>query len=128
MDPVIVAVIGIAGMLALIALHVPIGIAMATAGFFGVWLLLDLEPAIKMFATAPTSWISSSLTLLRVLVKTRRGTWERSGFSRRRRQKSRPSEPSMSKLATTTSGAAFSAISSASSACSAIWTSTPLSL
>ena len=41
-------------MLALIALHVPIGIAMATAGFFGVWLLLDLEPAIKMFATAPT--------------------------------------------------------------------------
>jgi len=54
MDPVIIAVIGIAGMLALIALHVPIGIAMATAGFFGVWLLLDLEPAIKMFATAPT--------------------------------------------------------------------------
>ncbi len=54
MDPVIIAVIGIAGMLALIALHVPIGIAMATAGFFGVLLLLDLEPAIKMFATAPT--------------------------------------------------------------------------
>ena len=54
MDPVIIAVIGIAGMLLLIALHVPIGIAMATAGFFGVWLLLDLEPAIKMFATAPT--------------------------------------------------------------------------
>ena len=54
MDPVIIAVIGIAGMLLLIALHVPIGIAMATAGFFGVWLLLDLEPAIKMFATTPT--------------------------------------------------------------------------
>ena len=54
MDPVIIAVIGIAGMLLLIALHVPIGIAMATASFFGVWLLLDLEPAIKMFATTPT--------------------------------------------------------------------------
>ena len=78
----------------------------------------------SMFPIAPTSSISSSLTLLRVLVKTRRGTWEKSGFSRRRRQKSKPSEFSMSRLATTMSGGAFSAISRAASASSAICIST----
>ena len=54
MDPLSIAIIGICVMLSLIALHVPIGIAMAVAGFGGVWALIGLDPAIKMFATAPT--------------------------------------------------------------------------
>lgn len=54
MDPILIAILGISGMLVLIALHVPIGIAMAVAGFFGVWSLLGLDPTVKMFATAPT--------------------------------------------------------------------------
>ena len=54
MDPLIIAIVGICGMLSLIALHVPIGIAMAVAGFGGVWTLIGMDPAIKMFATAPT--------------------------------------------------------------------------
>jgi tripartite ATP-independent transporter DctM subunit len=42
----------------LIALHVPIGIAMAVTGFGGVWILSGLEPAVKMFATAPTQTLT----------------------------------------------------------------------
>jgi C4-dicarboxylate transporter, DctM subunit len=54
MDPLIIAIIGILAMLSMILLHVPIGIAMAVAGFGGVATLIGLDPAIKMFATAPT--------------------------------------------------------------------------
>ena len=54
MDPTLIAISGIVGMLALILLHVPIGIAMAISGFVGVATLIGLDPAIKMFATAPT--------------------------------------------------------------------------
>ena len=54
MDTMVIAVTGIVVMLSLILLHVPIGIAMAVAGFGGVSVLIGLDPAIKMFATAPT--------------------------------------------------------------------------
>ena len=54
MEPVSIAIIGICGMLCLISLHVPIGIAMAVAGFGGVWALIGLDPSFRMFATAPT--------------------------------------------------------------------------
>ncbi len=50
----IIAIVGILGMLGMILLHVPIGIAMAVAGFGGVWAIIGLDPAIKLFATAPT--------------------------------------------------------------------------
>ena len=59
MDPVLLSIIGIAGMLVLIALHVPIGIAMAVAGFAGVYAMLGFEPAVKMFATAPTQTLTT---------------------------------------------------------------------
>jgi tripartite ATP-independent transporter DctM subunit len=61
MDPISLATIGVAIMLALIALHVPIGIAMAAVGFGGVWLLLGFDPAVKMFATAPTQVTTQEL-------------------------------------------------------------------
>ena len=54
MDPILLAIIGIVGMFLLIGLHVPIGIAMGIAGFFGVWAMLGLAPAAALFATAPT--------------------------------------------------------------------------
>ncbi len=49
-----IALLGIAGMLTLIMLHVPIGIAMAVAGFGGVLMILGFQPTVRMFATAPT--------------------------------------------------------------------------
>ena len=39
-DPFLLASIGILGMLALITLHIPIGVAMGIAGFIGVGFLL----------------------------------------------------------------------------------------
>jgi tripartite ATP-independent transporter DctM subunit len=55
MDPFLLSILGVAGMFVLIALHVPIGIAMALAGFAGVWALLSLEPALSLFSTVPNS-------------------------------------------------------------------------
>ena len=60
MDPIVIAIVGIACMLALIALHVPIGIAMAIAGFGGVWLMTGFDPAVKMFATGPTQMLTTT--------------------------------------------------------------------
>lgn len=59
-DSLLVAGIGIAGMLALIALHIPIGVAMAIAGFVGVGVLLDWGPALTLFGTETTAHIASS--------------------------------------------------------------------
>jgi tripartite ATP-independent transporter DctM subunit len=58
MDPITLSFVGLAIMLALIAMHVPIGIAMAVVGFGGVWFMIGLEPAVKMFATAPTQTLT----------------------------------------------------------------------
>ncbi len=54
MDQLVIALVGIAAMLALIMLHVPIGIAMAIAGFGGVLMILGFDPTVKLFATMPT--------------------------------------------------------------------------
>ncbi len=54
MDPNLLAILGMVGMFAMIALHVPIGIAMALAGSAGLWILVGPEPAVKIFATVPT--------------------------------------------------------------------------
>ena len=54
MDQLTIALLGIAGMLGLIMLHVPIGIAMAVAGFAGVLMLLGFDPTVTLFATMPT--------------------------------------------------------------------------
>jgi len=59
MDPILLAIIGIIGMFFLIGFHVPIGIAMGIAGFFGVWAMLGLAPAASLFATAPTQVLTT---------------------------------------------------------------------
>ena len=59
MDPITLSSVGLAIMLVLIALHVPIGISMAIIGFGGVWMLLGFDPAVKMFATAPTQVLTT---------------------------------------------------------------------
>ena len=59
-DPFLLASIGILGMLALITLHIPIGVAMGIAGFIGVGFLLGWAPAITLFGTEASSHIASS--------------------------------------------------------------------
>jgi len=58
MDPITLSFVGLAIMMVLIAMHVPIGIAMAVVGFGGVWVMVGFEPAAKMFATAPTQTLT----------------------------------------------------------------------
>ena len=46
-------------MFLLIGFHVPIGVAMGIAGFFGVWAMLGQAPAASLFATAPTQVLTT---------------------------------------------------------------------
>jgi len=48
MDPILIAVLGIALLFVLIALHVPIGVAMGLAGVTGFAMLARLEPALAI--------------------------------------------------------------------------------
>ena len=59
-DALLVAGIGIVGMLILIAIHIPIGVAMSIAGFVGVGILLGWAPAITLFGTETTAHLSST--------------------------------------------------------------------
>lgn len=60
MDPILIGVLAFAGMSVLIALHVPIGIAMALAGVVGFYVLTgNLTAAISMFGSETASAISS---------------------------------------------------------------------
>ena len=59
MDPIVLATLGIGAMFVLIALHVPIGVAMGLTGFVCVGLMLGWGPAISLFRTEPTGVVSS---------------------------------------------------------------------
>jgi tripartite ATP-independent transporter DctM subunit len=59
MDPITLGLLGMGGIFVLIALHVPIGIAMGLAGLVGVGSLIGWEPAISLFGTEPSDKISS---------------------------------------------------------------------
>ena len=59
MDNMTIGIIGMAGILGLIALHVPIGIAMAVAGFLSVAGILGWGPAISLLGTEPTSALAN---------------------------------------------------------------------
>ena len=59
MEPVTVGLIGLAGMFLLIALHVPIGIAMAFAGVAGVAWLVGFSPAMALFSIEAASAIAN---------------------------------------------------------------------
>ncbi len=59
MDPILLAALGIGGMFVLILLQIPIGVAMAVAGFVGFGFLGGFGPAISLFATEPVGVLSS---------------------------------------------------------------------
>lgn len=59
MEPPVIGGLVVAGMFVLIALHVPIGVAMAIAGFIGTGLIIGFEPAISLFGIEPSSAIAS---------------------------------------------------------------------
>ena len=60
MDPILIASLGMVGMFALILLHIPIGIAMAVAGFVGFGVLSGFGPAASLFATEPVGVIDKN--------------------------------------------------------------------
>jgi C4-dicarboxylate transporter, DctM subunit len=60
MDPVLTGLIGLAAMFVLIALQVPIGIAMGTVGVVGCGLMIGWGPALSLVGTEPSSAISST--------------------------------------------------------------------
>jgi len=59
MDPLFTGLIGLAAMFSLIALHVPIGIAMGVVGVVGCALIIGWGPALSLVGTEPSSAISS---------------------------------------------------------------------
>ena len=60
MDPILIALLGLIGMFALIALHIPIGVAMAISGAVGFGYLTGWRPAVSLFATEPVSIFAST--------------------------------------------------------------------
>jgi C4-dicarboxylate transporter, DctM subunit len=62
MDPVAIAALGLAGMFALIFLHVPLGVAMGVAGVLGFGMLAGFAPALTLLASE-TATLFSSLDL-----------------------------------------------------------------
>ncbi len=58
MDPLVLGLLGIAGMFVLIALHVPIGVAMGLAGFVCVGIMLGWGPAVALFGIEPSGIVS----------------------------------------------------------------------
>jgi tripartite ATP-independent transporter DctM subunit len=59
MDPLLIALLGTIGMFALIALHIPIGVAMAIAGFVGFGFLGGWKPAVSLLGSGPVSVFSN---------------------------------------------------------------------
>jgi C4-dicarboxylate transporter DctM subunit len=54
-DPLVIGTLGMAGMFLLIALHVPIGAAMAIAGFLAFAAIAGFGPAVTLFGTETAS-------------------------------------------------------------------------
>ena len=59
MDPISTGLLGLAAMFLLIALHVPIGIAMGTVGVVGCAMIIGWGPALSLAGTEPSEAISS---------------------------------------------------------------------
>src|SRR5690606_14971687 len=59
MDPITVAVLGLAGMFVLIFLHVPLGVAMGVAGVVGFGVLAGFGPALTLLASETANQFSS---------------------------------------------------------------------
>ena len=59
MDPIYIGLIGFAALFALIALHVPLGVAMGMTGLAGIWTLLGPGPALHMAASVPSDALTN---------------------------------------------------------------------
>ena len=59
MDPILLAILGIAAMFLLILLHVPLGVAMGLSGIVGFAILGGLMPALSLLASETASTFSS---------------------------------------------------------------------
>jgi tripartite ATP-independent transporter DctM subunit len=59
MDSLFTGLLGLGLMFALIALHVPIGVAMGVAGLVGCSFIIGWEPALSLLSTEPSSALSS---------------------------------------------------------------------
>ena len=59
MDPIWMAIVGIALMFLLIILQVPVGVSMAAVGVLGFAMLTDLAPALSLLGTESSSAISN---------------------------------------------------------------------
>lgn len=59
MDPVALALVGLAGMFVLILLHVPLGVAMGVAGIVGFGLHSGMAPALSLLASETAGAFSS---------------------------------------------------------------------
>jgi tripartite ATP-independent transporter DctM subunit len=59
MDPLVIALLATIGMFVLIALHIPIGVAMALAGVVGFACLSGWPPALALLASGPVSVLSN---------------------------------------------------------------------
>jgi len=60
MSPIFLAALVYVGMGVMIIVHVPIGVAMAIAGFAGLWAMVGLFPAFSMFGTIPTDVLTDT--------------------------------------------------------------------
>ena len=59
MDPIILGALGLGGMFVLIALHVPIGVAMGITGVTSVAFIIGWEPALSLLGTEPSAAIEN---------------------------------------------------------------------
>jgi len=59
MDPMTTGLLGLGLMFALIAIHVPIGVAMGMAGLIGCGLIIGWGPALSLLSTEPSSALGS---------------------------------------------------------------------
>ena len=59
MEPSVIGVLALLSVLVMIALHVPIGAAMALAGFAGVGVMIGFGPALTLMGVEPAQQIAS---------------------------------------------------------------------
>ena len=60
LDPTVIGSLALLAVLGMIALHVPIGAAMAIGGFIGTGLIIGWEPAVAVLGIDPAQQIASS--------------------------------------------------------------------
>ncbi|RKJ31659.1 TRAP transporter large permease subunit, partial [Butyricicoccus sp. 1XD8-22] len=59
MSTITIGFIGIAIVVALLMLRVPVAIAMGAVGFIGYWLISGIEPTLKLMGMVPFSTVAN---------------------------------------------------------------------